>query len=270
MIGRRTVVSWLLLAPAAAAAQPGRKAPPPPPAIGSVLVGGKPVTPISRGIFSSSNDNDVYTAVVELPLLPAGAPTLVLATTPLPAASWGSGFGKGKGSASFSLDRAGADALAAVWQVARKDRTPLGDGLVATWRAKARTFRAGKAMSIAVTIKNTSATPVGFQMGGMLFNGRDDHFHFEASRAGVVVPPIERGGVAGGGSFVFKALQRGDAVTLVEDLGQWVTLTRPGVYQVACEFRALLVPGTRGASWPDHGHEEWRRVFAKTLTIRVT
>ncbi len=289
---RRRVIGWMAATPVVLALGRGTAlAAPRRPSIGAVYEGesvaargtgvwavkarggfarlGAEVVPGIRAVFSRSNRNDVYVALVGLPAVPTAALYLVVKGAVIRAESWGTGFsGTTVGATNFLVDRGTADQLARAWKVKRKDRTPLGAGLVGRWRAATQPFVVGSPMEITVEIENTGKTAVGFQDGGRM-TGRDDHFGFAVEQGGKPLPPIERGGIGGGGGFVYRTLQPGDKIEYVEDVGGWVTIGAAGTYQVRCSFDAELVPGTSSPSWPDHGHQVWEKVLTGTVSVVV-
>jgi hypothetical protein len=165
-------------------ARPPATRPSPPPA-SQVLdaASGQALVVVQRGVFSTSNANDQYVAVVELATQPSAGPALVFGAQRLVAHSWGSGYGQGKGAAHWEVDRATADAIAAAWQVTRQDRVSLDPGLTLRCRPKQASVRRGKPMPMVLELVNAGTTTVGFQDGGRHF-GRDEQFAFTASRGG--------------------------------------------------------------------------------------
>jgi hypothetical protein len=129
--------------------------------------GGGLLKTLGSGVFSVSNANDAYVAVVQLEALPKDGPLLAMRRGVLNAESWGSGFGASgaKGSASWRLDRAKADEVARLWRVTRRDRAPLGAGLVGRWKPKGP-FVVGKPLEIVLTLENGGTAPVWFNTGG--------------------------------------------------------------------------------------------------------
>lgn len=286
---RRTVLEWLAAIPALVGARRAHAAP----QIGEVF-DGEPLGPpqsdahgapredgpgpvrlgrllpqrpgAPRGVFSISNANDRYAAVAPLVKLPQNQPYLMLPGGPRGAASWGSGFGSARGgSASFHLDRASADALAAIWRIERKDRRPLGAGLVGSWRA-AQPLRLGSPLEITLKVQNTGA-PVGFSVGGRQRGPRDNRFAFTIEAGGKVLPVIDAPDF--GGPLAFRLLKSGDSVELTADLARWIRLETAGSYRVRCSYQAELVPGQELPQWPERGHETWDLTLTDSIDIVI-
>ncbi|MCL4225764.1 MAG: hypothetical protein KJZ91_14990 [Myxococcales bacterium] len=221
------------------------------------------------GVFSLANANDLYAAVAQLAAPPAAMPFLMVRGGAVRAESWGTGFGEAgntAGSASFHLDRALADEVAALWRVPRRDRVPLGAGLVARWRPDGP-LRAGRAMPIVLTLDNRGAAPVWFNPGGRQRGPRDNRFAFEVARDGVALPVVDAPDFGGVGAY--RSLAPGETLERVEDLRRWVAIDRPGRYQVTCRYHLELVTGADGARWPEHGHEVWDWATDDVITITV-
>ena len=219
-------------------------------------------------VFAQANANDRYVAVVEVGFVPRRQLFVTVAGGVVPASSWGSGFaGPRRGSVTFTVDRAVADELCAVWRVPRHDRVPLGAGLVGAWRARAQPFAVGQPMELVVAITHGGVDPVAMTVGGRQRGARDNRFSFAVARAGRALPVIDAPDF--GGPMSYRRLVTGDRVELAADLRSWVAIDRPGSYEVQCQHQVELTPTEAGAPWPAHGHEIWDRTFAGTVTIAV-
>lgn len=219
------------------------------------------------GVFSIRNANDLYVALAGLPAAPDGMPFLAVPSGVVCAESWGTGFGDDRGgAASFHADRDLADTIAALWQVPRRDRSPLGAGLAGTWRPREQPFRVGAPMPIALRVENRAA-PVGVSVGGRQRGPRDNRFSFVVERGGVALPVIEApdfGGIGG-----FRAVGPGAPLELGADLASWARIEAPGRYRVRCAYQAELVPGTESPSWPDRAHLTWDLTLTDTIEVTV-
>jgi hypothetical protein len=270
MFTRRAVLDWIVSSALVAArgrslADEGRRS-------GEVFdgSGGPTLAMARRAVVSVSNANDRYVGWVELSTPAAGPPVLSLDGGLLLAQSWGrSSLASGIDSATFSVDRRGADALAAVWNVVRQDRRRLDAGLDWWWRARRQPFRVGAPMEIVLGVENAGPEAVGFSIGGASRGStRDNRFEFAVERLGRLLPRIQAHDF--GGIGYYKPLKPGDTVELGADLTAWAQLDAAGSYHVRCSYRAELASGTTlFPSWPDHGHEKWDLTLTGAIDVVI-
>jgi len=287
MVPRRTLLRWLAVGPLAALLAPriARATPPP----GGVFDGesaaqtgpgvepllmtggfvrlGRKLLATPAAVFSRSNTNDRYVAVVHLPAVPEHMVFLSLPGGVLRSDSTGSGFGgAAKGSASFSLDRALADEVARAWGMPRKDRVPLGLGVAGHFRPKAP-LMVGSPMPMVVAITNPAAGAIGVAVGGRQRGPRDNRFSFVVEQNGKALPAFDVPDF--GGPMGYREIKAGAPVEVETNLASWASITAPGAYRVRCSYQTDLVPGTQFPSWPDHGHETWDLTLSETIDVMV-
>jgi hypothetical protein len=223
-------------------------------------------------VFSVANANDAYVAVMALDAAPSEGPVLVLERgREVTAESWGTGFGDAgaaRGSASWRVTREKADEIARLWKVKRRDRVPLGAGLVARWKPKG-VFVVGKKAEMVLTLENAGTAPVWFNTGGRQRGARDNRFAFAATPAsgGAALPVLDAPDFGGIGAV--RPLEPGATLERVEDVTKWVTFDRPGTYRVSCRYELELTTGTDGGRWPEHGHELWDWAADDVVDVNV-
>ncbi|MDC0668436.1 hypothetical protein [Nannocystis radixulma] len=220
-------------------------------------------------VFSIANANDRYNVLLEGSGVATGAQFLVLPDgTVAPPSSWGPGGGSGgSDTVTFQVDAASARGLAALWGVPVRDRSPLGQGLVARWRPRKPSFKAGEPVEIELVIENTDARAAYVSVGGRQRGPRDNRFDFEVRRGDTKLPKIEAYDF--GGLMTHTKVVPGAPITLVVDVRAWAALER-GTYQVACRYGAeLVVDPTTNASWPDHAHELWELELTGAVEVQI-
>lgn len=267
MLTRRSVLGWV--AASALAAGRGRSLADPARPPGEVFDErtGAPLRVLRRAVFSVSNANDRFVGWVELAGPPSEPPLLAVATTVLRAGGWGSDASRGTGTAIFHVDRAGADALAALWHVMRQDRRPLGAGLVGRWRPRRQPFAVGAPMEIVLAVENAGRDAVGVSIGGRNRGVRDNRFAFVVERQGQTLPVVDAYDF--GGLMYYKELKPGDTAEVSADLAAWTNLDAAGPFRVRCRYEAELVPGTESPSWPARAHETWDLTLAGAIDVVV-
>ncbi len=218
-------------------------------------------------IFSIANANDCYAGLVELPKVPARASYITVSGGVVCARGWGTGFsGRLVGEANFEVDRALADELAKIWSVPRRDRTPIGTGVVGHFRPRAPLV-VGAPMEIVLGVRNHGADAVGFLVGGRQRGPRDNRFAFVVQQNGKPLPVIQAYDF--GGLMSYRELKPGDALEVSADLASWVKIDSPGDCRVTCSYNTELVPAGTRPDWPDHGHEKWDLKVSETLDVTV-
>ncbi|MCY1060642.1 hypothetical protein [Nannocystis sp. SCPEA4] len=219
-------------------------------------------------VFSIANANDRYTVWLEGPKAATGQFLVLPDGTVAGASSWGPGGGSGgSDTVTFQVDAASARGLAALWGVPVRDRSPLGQGLVARWRPRKPSFKPGEPVEIELVIENTDARAAYVSVGGRQRGPRDNRFDFEVRRSDTKLPKIEAYDF--GGLMTYAKIIPGAPITLVVDVRAWAALER-GTYQVACRYGAeLVVDPTTNASWPAHAHELWELELTGAVEVQI-
>ncbi len=115
---------------------------------------------------------------------------------------------------------------------------------------------------------NSSPAAVGFSVGGQQRGQRDNlFFSFVVEHNGKPLPPIVAHDF--GERRADQEIKPGAAVEVTDDLTSWAKLDAPGAYRAHCTYKAELVPGVQGPSWPDHGHETWDTTLTGSINFVV-
>jgi hypothetical protein len=219
---------------------------------------------VRHGVFSCANENDRYMAWIEL----AAAPKLpvflsvnggVLIATTL--------SGGARHIVAFETDRARADALSAIWNVPRKDRVPLGAGLVARFRAKEQPFAANGPMEIVFEVRNEGTSPISFPMSVQKRSVRDNRFFFVVERDGVSLPVVDALDLNSRRRYM--PLPPGGTLQSHADLAKWTPIRAADTYRVHCCYEANLTADVEGAEWPDGAHRCWKLALTGSIDITV-
>jgi hypothetical protein len=211
------------------------------------------------GVFSISNDNSRFAAVVALAELPSASPRLFLRGRAIRASSTGSGFqGLSAGAATFELDAELAGALAKAWKVQLRRRVPLGERVTATLHL-AGEYRRGEPMPVELVLVNGGPETVYVSVGGRQRGLRDNRFRFTSPQGAQQPEAPDFGGL-----MTYRALEPGAALTLSEDLSRWLRFDEPGHVSVEVSYEAELVSAPDGAPWPDRGQEKWDKTLRAT------
>ena len=195
------------------------------------------VTPRSIDITSVKNDNSQFTMWV---VFPRQKDTDVLVHAD---GSWlvseSYGHDDTASQASFLLDRATALRMAKALGVPLGERTPLDEGLEASWSFPAKASALNKdPVTVKLVVKNAGKTTVGFVIGGRQRGPRDNRFSFSVSRNGTPVKILEAHDF--GGISYYKQLKPGESVDLSVDLRSWAELSLPGHYQIDARYDGEL------------------------------
>jgi hypothetical protein len=164
----------------------------------------------------------------------------------------------------FDLDRAAADATAALLSVPRRDREPLDVGVVGTFHAAPAPV--GGPAPITLRLEKRGGPPVSLVTGGAAGGARDERFSFEVRRDGVLLPI--RDALGFGSARATRRFADGDVVEVIADLALWVDLDAPGTYSVRCRYAGQLEPegGVRG---PENLHLRWDLVLSGEIALVV-
>lgn len=218
-------------------------------------------------LYSSSNDNDQYRFIARLTRRRAGS-VIVLACDQRAFVSRGEWSDSRGQFAEFWIDRRCADAASRVSGAARLDRRSVGEGVTGRFSVPARSFAAGAAIEVALSIENgSSVLPVQRRVGGQQRGPRDNQFSFRVFRNGVLLP--ETPGPDFGGPTGFVALQPGGVVELRAPLDRWANLTVPGEYRVECSYETELAPDGAQPFAPTQRHLVWTRRFSGVVEFRI-
>jgi hypothetical protein len=200
-------------------------------------------------VYAVTNDNDRYVVRADVSASLSGRAALRLGERTWPARAVST---TPEGDvAEFEVDRAGADAAAALFGVPRRDREPLDGGLEGAFRVDAATL--GGPVGVVLRLEKRAGPEVALVTGGAS-GPRDPRFHFEVRRDGAVL--AERSGLGFGAARSIRVLRPGDAIELPVDLAAWVDVSAPGAYAAACRYTGELQPPD-AASDPDDLHRRW-------------
>ena len=216
-------------------------------------------------LFSVDNDNQRYRLLLELPLPPNGWACLSIGGRLIAASTVGQDLLTT--TASFELSPAEAQIISSRYDIPRRDRTRLDEGLQVHFEAEAP-WRLGGAMPVVLTLINQGSAPVSVTLGGRYHGvGRDNRFSFTVTAGGVVLPDVGSN-LDLGGLSTWSVLAPGETLQIREDVSRWVSPSAPGMLVVDCAF-ALELSVPRDGFSVAHAHERWERTLQSSLQVEV-
>lgn len=216
-------------------------------------------------LFSVDNDNQRYRLLLELPLPPNGWACLSIGGRLIPASTVGQD--PLSTTASFDLSPAEAKILSRRYDIPRRDRARLDEGLQVRFEAISP-WRVGGAMPVVLTLINQGTDPVSVTLGGRYRGaGRDNRFSFTVTADGGPLPDIGNG-LDLGGLSTWSVLAPGESLKIREDVSRWAVPSSPGMLEVDCVF-ALELSVPRDGFSVAHAHERWERTLRSSLQVEL-
>ena len=223
------------------------------------------LSPGAGWLFSVDNNNQRYRLLLELPLPPDSWACLAIGERLIPASSVGQDLLAT--TASFELTPSEADAIAALYELPRRDRVRLDEGLEVDFTAE-EPWVVGGAMPVVLTLTNQGTDPVVVTLGGRYRGaGRDNRFLFAVSAEGVPLPDVGSSMDLGGLS-TWSVLAPGESLQVREDVARWAQPTAAGAYSVDCRFDLELSVPRDGFS-VEYAHERWERQLTERMVVEI-
>lgn len=209
-------------------------------------------------LISIANDNSSYGYVAQLRALWGTAPYLVVDGVAYAAST----SGRWRPGIWAPIPRTAADRLAATG-VPRRDREPLGQGLVGQFSAAPASL--GAPIPIVLELAH-HGPPVELVLGGRQRGARNNRFDLVVSLGDRVLPRIEAPDFGGVSTTIL--LEEGDTHHWSVDLRDWATILEPGVYTVRATYRGEL--HRPGEPWgTEQLHRVWDLVLEQELELVI-
>ena len=213
---------------------------------------GKVLQPTDVALGSRNNANDFYDVMITMPgKLSGNRHDRALLCIDGHAFVSGSAMAEAPHNVAFDFigfDRATAETVEHLFhsvRPSRRDRHPLGQGLLGHFKMRTAHPRVGDALPIAIVLDNHGPDTVRF----LDFRGRrgeTNAYGVQIFLHGVQQPdvlPAESTSLHGGGGYLVSTISirpgKSTAVTAV-DLKEWAAFDKPGVYEVRCSFQRTL------------------------------
>jgi hypothetical protein len=168
----------------------------------------------------------------------------------------------------WTLGPDNANKAAGLLNVPRQDRHPVADMVVGTFAPTQKTYTAGQAVEVVLTLSNPAEAPaVKFTAGGHQRGPRNNQFSFALTRDGSAVPPItayDFGGIA-----TMPTLNPGGKAEPRTPLAGWGDVTVRGHYVVQCRWESAFSPDDVDPYDEHHRGDIWDKAFVGTISFDV-